>query len=79
MALWGGRFTQEADARFKSFNDSLVFDYRMAKEDIEGSIGWAKAIASVNAKYDKRIKLYHEGIRQWDTSVSVTMVVRGRK
>ena len=47
MALWGGRFTQEADARFKSFNDSLVFDYRMAKEDIEGSIGWAKAIASV--------------------------------
>ena len=38
-----------------------------------------KAIASVNAKYDKRIKLYHEGIRQWDTSVSVTMVVRGRK
>lgn len=41
MALWGGRFTQEADARFKSFNDSLIFDYRMAKEDIEGSIGWA--------------------------------------
>jgi argininosuccinate lyase len=47
MALWGGRFTQEADARFKAFNDSLVFDYRMAIQDIEGSIGWAKAIASV--------------------------------
>ena len=39
MALWGGRFTQEADARFKSFNDSLVFDYRMAKEDIEATFG----------------------------------------
>ncbi|MBQ8707644.1 MAG: argininosuccinate lyase [Succinivibrionaceae bacterium] len=47
MALWGGRFTQEADARFKDFNDSLRFDYRMAEQDIEGSIGWAKAIASV--------------------------------
>lgn len=47
MALWGGRFTQEADARFKAFNDSLVFDYRMAIQDIEGSMGWAKAIASV--------------------------------
>lgn len=47
MALWGGRFTQEADERFKLFNDSLVFDYRMAEQDIEGSIGWAKAIASV--------------------------------
>ncbi|MGN1392656.1 MAG: argininosuccinate lyase [Succinivibrionaceae bacterium] len=47
MALWGGRFSQEADARFKSFNDSLIFDYRMAIQDVEGSIGWAKAIASV--------------------------------
>ncbi len=47
MALWGGRFTQEADQRFKAFNDSLRFDYRMAEQDIEGSIGWAKAIASV--------------------------------
>lgn len=47
MALWGGRFTEEADVRFKKFNDSLVFDYRMAKQDLEGSIGWAKAICSV--------------------------------
>lgn len=47
MALWGGRFTQEADARFKDFNDSLRFDYRMAQQDIEGSVGWARAIASV--------------------------------
>ncbi|MCP6530978.1 hypothetical protein ACJENK_26440, partial [Escherichia coli] len=23
MALWGGRFTQAADQRFKQFNDSL--------------------------------------------------------
>ena len=27
MALWGGRFTQAADTRFKDFNDSLRFDY----------------------------------------------------
>lgn len=47
MALWGGRFTQQADAKFKYFNDSLRFDYRLAIQDIEGSIGWAKAIQSV--------------------------------
>jgi argininosuccinate lyase len=47
MALWGGRFTQEADIRFKKFNDSLVFDYRMARQDLEGSKGWADAICSV--------------------------------
>ncbi|MDD0823554.1 argininosuccinate lyase [Mannheimia sp. AT1] len=47
MALWGGRFTQQADAKFKYFNDSLRFDYRLAIQDIEGSIGWAKAITTV--------------------------------
>ena len=44
MALWGGRFTQGPDQRFKDYNDSLKFDYRMAIEDIEGSICWADAI-----------------------------------
>ena len=47
MALWGGRFTQGPDQRFKDFNDSLKFDYRMAIEDIEGSQAWAQALAQV--------------------------------
>ncbi|HDR1694242.1 argininosuccinate lyase [Pasteurella multocida] len=47
MALWGGRFTQAADKRFKDFNDSLRFDYRLVEQDIEGSIGWSKALVSV--------------------------------
>lgn len=47
MALWGGRFTQPADKRFKDFNDSLRFDYRLAEQDIEGSIGWSKALVTV--------------------------------
>lgn len=33
----------------------------------------------VNARYDQRILLYDRGIRQWDTDVAVTMVVRGEK
>ncbi len=48
MALWGGRFTQAADTRFKDFNDSLRFDYRLAVQDIVGSIAWSKALLSVN-------------------------------
>ncbi|HHE0528533.1 TPA: argininosuccinate lyase [Vibrio parahaemolyticus] len=47
MALWGGRFTQAADTRFKEFNDSLRFDYRLAEQDIVGSIAWSKALLSV--------------------------------
>ena len=38
-----------------------------------------KAISAVNAKYDQRLRLYREGIKQWDTSVSVTMIIRGTK
>lgn len=48
MALWGGRFTQAADQRFKEFNDSLRFDYRLAEQDIIGSVAWSKALVTVN-------------------------------
>lgn len=48
MALWGGRFTQAADQRFKHFNDSLRFDYRLAEHDITGSVAWSKALVTVN-------------------------------
>jgi len=44
MALWGGRFESGPDALFKQFNDSLRFDYRLARQDIFGSGGWARAI-----------------------------------
>ncbi|CDH18315.1 argininosuccinate lyase [Xenorhabdus bovienii] len=47
MALWGGRFSQEADQRFKQFNDSLRFDYRLAEQDIIGSVAWSKALVTV--------------------------------
>ncbi len=45
--LWGGRFTQAADQRFKQFNDSLRFDYRLAEQDIVGSVAWSKALVTV--------------------------------
>ncbi|MGV3345677.1 argininosuccinate lyase [Enterobacteriaceae bacterium LUAb1] len=48
MALWGGRFTQAADQRFKQFNDSLRFDYRLAEQDIIGSIAWSRALVTVS-------------------------------
>lgn len=48
MALWGGRFSQAADVKFKLFNDSLRFDYRLAEQDIIGSIAWSKALLSVD-------------------------------
>jgi len=47
MALWGGRFSQAADTKFKQFNDSLPFDYRLAEQDIVGSVAWSRALERV--------------------------------
>ncbi|GLS83537.1 argininosuccinate lyase [Paraferrimonas haliotis] len=48
MALWGGRFSEASSDLFKQFNDSLVVDCRLLKQDIEGSIAWAHALAKVD-------------------------------
>jgi argininosuccinate lyase len=42
--LWGGRFVGALDPAFESFNRSLRFDARLWRDDIRGSIAWAKAI-----------------------------------
>lgn len=31
----------------------------------------------INKKYDSRIELYRNGNKQWDTSTSITMIIRG--
>jgi len=42
--LWGGRFAGVLDPAFDSFNRSLAFDARLWRDDVRGSIAWAKAI-----------------------------------
>jgi len=46
-ALWGGRFKGGSSDIFKAFNDSLPFDHVLVQQDIQGSIGWSKAIEQV--------------------------------
>lgn len=46
MSLWGGRFSEPADDDLKALQDSISFDQRMYREDIAGSIAYARAIAA---------------------------------
>lgn len=39
----------------------------------------ADAVSAVNRKYEERLRLYREGVKQWDTAVSVAMAIRGVK
>ena len=41
MKLWAGRFQKETDSIVNDFNSSIMFDARLYKEDIEGSIAHA--------------------------------------
>ena len=36
-------------------------------------------LSAINRKYNERIQLYREGIKQWDTATSVIMIIRGVK
>ena len=70
MALWGGRFTQGPDQRFKDYNDSLKFDYRLALEDIEGSSAWADAIYSAGVLTEQENKDLKKALEELYTEVS---------
>lgn len=47
--------------------------------DVVGKAELSELEAHVNRRYDERLALYDAGKRQWDVSVSLTMVVRGVK
>ena len=44
---WGGRFQQATDPRVEKFTESISFDARLAKVDIEGSQAHARMLAEV--------------------------------
>ncbi|MBK7643399.1 MAG: argininosuccinate lyase [Planctomycetes bacterium] len=62
--LWGGRFTGGLDPRFESFNRSLAVDSRMWREDIRGSIAWAKALLAAQVLDSAEERAIREGLER---------------
>lgn len=69
MSLWGGRFKEKASLQFKKFNDSLPVDYRMAVQDIVGSISWAGALHSVGVLSEKEVTNLTQALLELKESV----------
>ena len=69
MALWGGRFKEKASVQFKKFNDSLPVDYRMAVQDIVGSIAWAGALNQVGVLSDEEVTRLEAALLELKASV----------
>lgn len=64
MTLWSGRFSAPTDEDLRKLNDSLPFDQRMWREDIAGSLAYARAIAAAGILSPEEATAISGGLQQ---------------
>ena len=62
--MWSGRFTQDASTLLEKFNASIMFDQKLYREDIEGSIAHAKMLAHQGILSEDESLLIEKGMAQ---------------
>ncbi len=60
--LWGGRFAEPTAATMRHFNDSFRFDRRLAEQDIDGSLAWARALEEARLISAEEGEALHQGL-----------------
>jgi argininosuccinate lyase len=60
--LWGGRFAAETDKLAEAFNNSLEFDRRLWREDLEGSRAHAQMLARQGVLTEEEARTILEGL-----------------
>ncbi len=63
MKLWGGRFTKETDDLAFAFNESLSYDRRLYRQDIEGSLAHVDMLAKQGILTREEADQIAEGLR----------------
>jgi len=53
MTLWGGRFSTKLNDQAWELNSSLPIDQRLAIQDVDGSLAWAKALHQAGVLQDE--------------------------
>ena len=61
--LWGGRFKGKLDPRIDALNRSYPFDCRLAQQDVDGSLAWARALRRAEVLKAKELKAIEKGLR----------------
>ncbi|MGC9360355.1 MAG: argininosuccinate lyase [Anaerolineae bacterium] len=62
--LWGGRFTGPTDDLMWRFNSSLRVDRRLAREDVRGSIAYARALGRAGVLVDNEVASIVRGLER---------------
>lgn len=68
--LWGGRFTGKTDPVMEKFNNSIGYDKIMWREDIQGSIAYARALGKCAILSTEEVDAIVAGLeavaREWE-------------
>ncbi|NIQ94674.1 MAG: argininosuccinate lyase, partial [Desulfuromonadales bacterium] len=62
--LWGGRFTAPTDQFVEEFTASIMFDQRLYRYDIEGSIAHARMLAKQSIISDDDAETIINGLQE---------------
>lgn len=64
MKLWSGRFDKNTDALVDELNASIGFDFRLYRQDIEGSLAHSAMLAKQGIITDEDREKIHKGLRE---------------
>lgn len=62
--MWSGRFAQDASSLLEQFNASIMFDRKLYREDIEGSIAHAQMLAHQGILSQEELLSIESGMAQ---------------
>ncbi|MBD3809021.1 MAG: argininosuccinate lyase [Sulfuricurvum sp.] len=62
--MWSGRFAQDTSTLLEKFNASIMFDQKLYREDIEGSVAHAKMLAHQGILTQDEAQLIESGMAQ---------------
>ncbi|KAK0513290.1 hypothetical protein JMJ35_004276 [Cladonia borealis] len=69
--LWGGRFTEGQDPLMQKYNASIYYDRAFYRQDIAGSIAWARANKNRGILTAQEFSTIERGLnevlKEWDT------------
>ena len=66
---WGGRFTEPTDSLVESFTESISFDARLYKQDIQGSIAHSKMLNSIGMISSDEVKQIEAGLKNIEAQI----------